>query len=118
MSGQNAQAPVDVKADERRCHCCGEPFARCRETYRGTSSPVDVLAPLLAGVEELRQYAHDDETVEIADNLESFQWPMRDVIEAARQAYKSAVLSESGLTLDRDDLMKLGHALHALGEVP
>lgn len=25
-------------AAERRCHCCGEPFARCRDTYRSTTA--------------------------------------------------------------------------------
>lgn len=44
-------APVDVLAAERRCHCCGEPFACCRETYRGMTAPVDVLA---APLTELR----------------------------------------------------------------
>ncbi|WP_164171503.1 hypothetical protein [Stenotrophomonas maltophilia] len=39
-------APVHVQPHEQRCHCCGESIERCRETYRGMSAPVDVLALL------------------------------------------------------------------------
>jgi hypothetical protein len=28
-------------ANERRCHCCGEPFDRCRRTYIGTTAEDD-----------------------------------------------------------------------------
>ena len=79
------------------------------------SAPVDVLAVLLAGVEELRQLAHDDETTEVADNLDSMQWQLRDLIDAARLAYKEAALD---LPLSHDAKMKLAHALHAIGEAP
>lgn len=46
-------AHVDVQ-NGRRCHCCGEAFDRCRETYRGTPATVDVLAVMDASGAVLR----------------------------------------------------------------
>ncbi|HGM6612795.1 hypothetical protein [Stenotrophomonas maltophilia] len=39
-------APVHVQPHKQRCHCCGESVDRCRETYRGMTASIDVLAVL------------------------------------------------------------------------
>lgn len=51
--------PVDVLADDRRCHCCGESFARCRETYRGTNAAVDVLKVIERDTGDANQYRYE-----------------------------------------------------------
>ncbi|HYG07314.1 MAG TPA: hypothetical protein VD865_13045 [Stenotrophomonas sp.] len=82
--------------DDRRCHCCGESIARCRETYRGMIAHIDVLAELRRqGVTGKVYYA------------------VAELIEAAQGAY--AVLGLNGISRRHGAQQDLRAALSRCG---